>query len=77
MRGDWQIARWFWTTVPDASRRPVRNTLPAIARWKILDNLRRSLLTPSLVALLAAAWLTLPGSVWLWTALALLVWDFR
>ena len=76
VRGDWQIARWLWTTVPDASRRPVRNTLPAIARWKILDNLRRSLLTPSLVALLAAAWLTLPGSAWLWTALALLVLGF-
>ena len=31
---------------------PVRNTLPIIARWKILDNLRRSLLAPSLLVLL-------------------------
>ena len=30
---------------------PVPNTLPAVARWKILDNLRRSLLPPALVAL--------------------------
>ncbi len=52
VRGDWQILRWLWRTVPDAGRRPVRNALPAVARWKILDNLRRSLLAPALVVLL-------------------------
>src|SRR4029450_4553568 len=46
--GDWQIVRWLWRTVPDASGRATRNTLPAVARWKILDNLRRSLLPPAL-----------------------------
>ena len=30
------------------------NTLPVIARWKILDNLRRSLLPPALVVLFVA-----------------------
>ena len=49
------------------------NRLPAIARWKILDNLRRSLIPPSLVVLLVAAWTILPGSPALWTTLALLV----
>ncbi len=52
VRGDWQIARWLWRTVPDASGRTVPNTLPVISRWKILDNLRRSLIPPSLVILL-------------------------
>ena len=52
VRGDWQIVRWLWRTVPDASGRAVPNTLPVIARWKILDNLRRSLMPPALVALL-------------------------
>ena len=33
-----------------------RNTLPLIARWKILDNLRRSLVAPTLLALLVAGW---------------------
>ena len=62
VRGDWQIVRWLWRTVPDAARRPVPNTLPEISRWKIVDNLRRSLLSLSLVVLLAAGWTVLPGS---------------
>jgi cyclic beta-1,2-glucan synthetase len=76
VRGDWQIVRWLWRTVPDAARRPVRNTLPEISRWKIVDNLRRSLLPPSLVVLLLAGWTVLPGSPLLWTVLAVLVLAF-
>ncbi len=76
VRGDWQIVRWLWRTVPDAARRPVPNTLPEISRWKILDNLRRSLLSPALVVLLAAGWTILPGSPLLWTVLAVLVLAF-
>ena len=43
-----------------------RNTLPLIARWKILDNLRRSLVAPTLLALLVAGWTVLPGARWFW-----------
>ena len=46
---------------------PRRNPLPLIARWKILDNLRRSLMAPALVVLLAADGLVLPGDVRVWT----------
>jgi cyclic beta-1,2-glucan synthetase len=76
VRGDWQIARWLWRTVPDEHRRPVANTLPVISRWKILDNLRRSLIPPSLVLLLAAGWSVLPGSAGIWSMVALLVLAF-
>jgi cyclic beta-1,2-glucan synthetase len=76
VRGDWQIVRWLWRTVPNAERRPVRNTLGAIARWKILDNLRRSLLAPALMLLLVLGWTVLPGSPLLWTGLAALVLAF-
>jgi cyclic beta-1,2-glucan synthetase len=75
-RGDWQIARWIWFTVPDAARRRVRNTMPVIARWKIFDNLRRSLLPPALMVLLVTGWTILPGSALLWTVLAVLVLAF-
>ena len=75
-RGDWQIARWIWRTVPDASGRTVRNTLPVIARWKILDNLRRSLLAPALMVLFVLGWTILPGETGLWTSLGLLVLAF-
>ena len=73
VRGDWQIARWVWPTVRNATGARVPNSLPAISRWKILDNLRRSLIPPSLLVLLLAAWTMLPGSPGLWTTLALLV----
>jgi cyclic beta-1,2-glucan synthetase len=76
VRGDWQIVRWLWRTVPDVNGRAVPNTLPVIARWKIVDNLRRSLIPPALVALLIAGWTILPGSPAMWTTLALLVLAF-
>src|SRR5262249_3091497 len=62
MRGDWQILRWLITRVPDVQRRLVDNPLGAIARWKILDNLRRSLVEPSMLVLLLVAWFALPRS---------------
>jgi cyclic beta-1,2-glucan synthetase len=76
VRGDWQIMRWVWRTVPDASGRAVRNVLPVTARWKIFDNLRRSLLAPLLVILLVAGWTVLPGGPLPWTLLALLILAF-
>src|ERR1041384_8010392 len=61
-RGDWQIARWLFTRVRAAHNRPVRNRLPLIARWKILDNLRRSLVAPAMLLWLASSWTVLPGN---------------
>ncbi|HEV3140253.1 MAG TPA: glucoamylase family protein, partial [Vicinamibacterales bacterium] len=70
VRGDWQILWWLLPWVP--SRAGVtRNRLPLIARWKILDNLRRSVLAPATVLLLVAGWTILPGAPSIWTALAL------
>ncbi|HMC89707.1 MAG TPA: hypothetical protein VKI17_09165, partial [Gemmataceae bacterium] len=51
----------------------VKNPLPALERWKIIDNLRRSLVAPSLLLLLLLGW-ALPGrSFWFWTAFAVVV----
>jgi cyclic beta-1,2-glucan synthetase len=71
-RGDWQLLPWLLPTVPDASggRRP--NDLSLLNRWKIFDNLRRSLHAPALLALLIAGWLWLPGSPFIWTLTGLL-----
>ncbi len=59
-RGDWQLAGWLLPRVPAASninanRQP--NPLSALSVWKILDNLRRSLVALSLFALLVSGWL--------------------
>src|SRR6185436_17475428 len=66
IRGDWQILLWLFPFVP--TRQGIkRNSFPLISRWKILDNLRRSLVAPMLLALLVAGWTLLPGAHWFWT----------
>ena len=67
IRGDWQILLWLFPFVPSQVGLK-RNTLPLIGRWKILDNLRRSLVPPTLLALLVAGWTVLPAPRWFWTA---------
>jgi len=70
VRGDWQILWWLFPFVPTRTGIS-RNRLPLIARWKILDNLRRSLLPPGILLLLLLGWTTLPGHPGAWTAIAL------
>lgn len=67
IRGDWQILLWMFPFVP-SQRGLTRNTLPIIGRWKIFDNLRRSLVSPALLTMLVAGWTVLPGTRWYWTA---------
>jgi cyclic beta-1,2-glucan synthetase len=71
LRGDWQIAQWLFGKVPDESGRYVRNPIATISRWKIFDNLRRSLVEVFTFALLLAGWLGLPGGALYWTAVTL------
>jgi cyclic beta-1,2-glucan synthetase len=75
MRGDWQIAGWLLPRlrmrVADAGQagtgvRSVPNPLSALSRWKILDNLRRSLVPAALVAMFVMGWTVLQPA-WLWT----------
>jgi cyclic beta-1,2-glucan synthetase len=64
-RGDWQIARWALPNVPAADGRTVANPLTTINRWRIFDNLRRSLVpVASLLLLLAGAMIATSRGVW-------------
>ena len=75
VRGDWQVLACVLPVI--ATRRGLKLThLPLVSRWKILDNLRRSLLAPALIALLLAAWSWLPGSPLGWTLATLAVLGF-
>jgi cyclic beta-1,2-glucan synthetase len=69
VRGDWQLLPWLGRRVP-TSRGEEVNPLPLLERWKLLDNLRRSLVPPALLVMLALGWTILPGSPWLWTLIA-------
>ncbi|MGD0911456.1 MAG: glucoamylase family protein [Terracidiphilus sp.] len=67
VRGDWQIAQWMFSRVPDESGRWGPNPISEVSRWKIFDNLRRSLFEPFLFILFIAGWLGLPGGPLYWT----------
>jgi cellobiose phosphorylase len=76
VRGDWQLLPWLWPRVRNSRGRWRRNPLSIVGRWKVFDNLRRSLTPPALMVFLVLAWTVLPGSPFVWTALALLVLAF-
>jgi cyclic beta-1,2-glucan synthetase len=59
IRGDWQIASWLLKRVPGPGGLMMDNPISGLSRWKILDNLRRSLVNPAQILLLSLAWLML------------------
>ena len=71
-RGDWQLLPWivgFARAGADPARQ--RDLLPRIGRWKMIDNLRRTLTAPTTVLALALGWtLPLPDAL-VWTAFLL------
>ena len=60
MRGDWQIAEWIFPRVPLAGGGRGANPLSLFDRGKIFDNLRRSLLPMTSLALLTTSWFISP-----------------
>ncbi|WP_295446814.1 glycoside hydrolase family 94 protein [uncultured Thiodictyon sp.] len=63
IRGDWQVAGWLWPRVPAADGGWCHNALSALSRWKLADNLRRSLVPAALTLLYVLGWVLLsaPG----------------
>ena len=70
-RGDWQLLPWVFGLGRAAlgERRAV--AIPAIGRWKMIDNLRRSLSAPAAFFTLVAAWLLPSAAAWVWTTFIL------
>ncbi|HEY5375560.1 MAG TPA: glucoamylase family protein [Polyangiaceae bacterium] len=69
IRGDWQLLPWVLPRL-SAAKLP-RPNLRLIDRWKIVDNLRRSLLSPSLLCLIVLGWLVDPEHAGAWSLAAL------
>ena len=66
-RGDWQLLPWIFGRGPKSHR----TSVPIVGRWKMFDNLRRSLSAPTAFLTLLAGWLVPPappvcgpGSFW-------------
>ena len=65
IRGDWQLLPFIF------ARGTRGDALSALSRWKMIDNLRRSLVPIAMLAWLVAGWTVLPGSPTVWTVIAL------
>ncbi len=70
IRGDWQLLEWLTPHVPGPNG-PESNRLSLLSRWKIFDNLRRSVVEPAQLLLLVAGWTILSGTPLRWTVLGL------
>lgn len=75
-RGDWQLFPWLFSKVRDAQGKKVRNDLSFISRWKIFDNLRRSLVPIATLIFLVLSWTFFPGSAFIGSTLILLMYLF-
>ncbi len=71
-RGDWQLLPWIFGFGPKpAGATGKASAIPAVGRWKMLDNLRRTLSAPlSILALLAGLLLPLHAAL-IWTGFVL------
>ena len=71
-RGDWQLLPWILGNggLPAEKR---QYTIPAISRWKMIDNLRRTLSAPAMFLTLIVGWLMSPLSPWMFTRFVLLM----
>ncbi|MEO6208398.1 MAG: glucoamylase family protein, partial [Candidatus Limnocylindrales bacterium] len=70
-RGDWQLLPWILGRARDGTGRRDRSRIPAIGRWKMIDNLRRTVSAPLTLATLVAAWTLAGVSAGVWTAFVL------
>ncbi|MEI7847810.1 MAG: hypothetical protein WCK35_18555, partial [Chloroflexota bacterium] len=78
VRGDWQLLPWLLPKVPTQKSGLIPNNLSLLSRWKIFDNLRRTLISSSILFLLVSGWFFLPGSplVWMTTSFSIFILEF-
>ncbi len=73
VRGDWQLISWLFPSIKNREGKYIKNPLANINKWKILDNLRRSLSSSFSMLLIIAALAVFPGSTLVWLFLVLLI----
>jgi len=70
-RGDWQLLPWIFGRGRSSNGNERAKAIPLIGRWKMMDNLRRTLSAPAAFLALIAGW-TLPlAAAAVWTGFVL------
>ncbi|NLA54094.1 MAG: glycosyl transferase, partial [Clostridiales bacterium] len=72
IRGDWQLVRYLLPKIEDRRHNKIPNPLSKLSRWKMFDNLRRSLVAPAIMTLAALSFSILPGSLAFWLTFVIL-----
>eukprot|EP01037_Dinobryon_pediforme_P007707 gene7706-7768_t len=62
-RGDWQLLPWLLGRGASVAK----GAVPAVGKWKMLDNLRRTLSAPCAVLALLLGWMLPTGIAVIWT----------
>ncbi|HTR63577.1 MAG TPA: glucoamylase family protein, partial [Candidatus Binataceae bacterium] len=70
-RGDWQLLPWVFGFHQGVSGSRLAS-IPLIGRWKMIDNLRRSISAPAAFLALMAGWTLAPRAAVVWTVFVLL-----
>lgn len=73
VRGDWQIIQWLLPYVPTLGGELVSNPISRLSKWKLFDNLRRSLIAPGLLVYLVLFYTLLSQAIWMVPLLVLLI----
>lgn len=73
VRGDWQLLPWILGFGSSRKSTDAKLSLPALGRWKMLDNLRRSLSAPALLLALLIGWLLPEAAAEWWTVFLIVV----
>lgn len=71
IRGDWQLVPWLLGGIPTKNNKFIQNPLSKVSKWKMIDNLRRSLLTPAVMILIALGFSIMPGKGVFWAGLGI------
>jgi cyclic beta-1,2-glucan synthetase len=70
-RGDWQLLPWILGLGKRSQGERSRISIPAISRWKMIDNLRRTLSAPAMFLTMVVGWILPHVSPWMWTRFVL------
>ncbi|CNG90593.1 cyclic beta-1%2C2-glucan synthase [Yersinia kristensenii] len=81
-RGDWQLLPWIIkssiiksanTTPANTKHSPDSKSVPLLGRWKMVDNLRRSLVAPFTLLLLGISWMLPMPAAWVGVLLVIVL----
>jgi len=72
VRGDWQLLPWLGRKIRNRFGKEIANPITGVSKWKIIDNLRRSLVAPFLMLIAFFGFSIFPGNILAWTGIILL-----